>query len=71
MERQTKEEFLSYIRLVPERSFVSTDLGSAGLPDPVTGMGMCIEEMASSDVPQQEIAMLVRKNPAWLLNLTE
>ena len=71
MERQTKEEFLSYIRLVPERSFVSTDLGYAGLPDPVTGMGMCIEEMASSDVPQQEIAMLVRKNPAWLLNLTE
>ena len=37
MERQTTEEFTGYVRLVPERSFVSTDLGSAGMPDPIAG----------------------------------
>lgn len=70
MERQTTEEFLSYVRLVPERSFVSTDLGSEGLPDPIEGMRMCIEEMVSSDVPQQEIDLLVRLNPARLMKIS-
>lgn len=70
MERQTIEEFLSYVRLVPERSFVSTDLGSEGLPDPIEGMRMCIEEMVSSDVPQQEIDLLVRLNPARLMKIS-
>lgn len=67
MVRQTAEEFADYVRLVPERSFVSTDLGSAGMPEPIEGMRMCIKEMMNSGIPQQTIDLLVRRNPAWLI----
>jgi hypothetical protein len=69
MPRQIPEEFVSYIRLVPERSFVSTDLGARGMPEPVDGMRMCVEEMIQSGVPQQEIDLLIRTNPAKLLGI--
>lgn len=69
MERQTTVEFLSYVRLMPERSFISTDLGSAGLPDPITGMRMCIEEMVSYGIPKHTIDLQVRRNPAWLIKM--
>lgn len=68
-EKQPAEEFAAYVRLVPERSFVSTDLGAAGLPDPITGMKQCIMEMAASGIPQKDIDLLVRTNPSRLLNL--
>lgn len=67
MVRQTAEEFADYVQLVPERSFVSTDLGSAGMPEPIEGMRKCIKEMMNSGIPQQTIDLLVRKNPAWLI----
>lgn len=69
MERQTTEEFTGYVRLVPERSFVSTDLGSAGMPDPIAGMRRCIEEMTVSGIPQRVIDLQVRTNPTRLLGL--
>jgi hypothetical protein len=69
MDRQTPEEFASYLRLAPERSFVSTDLGAQGMPEPVDGMRMCVEEMIQSGIPQHEIDLLVRTNPAKLLSL--
>lgn len=69
MERQSAEEFADYVRLVPERSFVSTDLGSARMPDPLEGMRSCIEEMIASGISQQIIDLQVRTNPAWLIGL--
>ena len=68
-ERQPVEEFINYVRLAPERSFVSTDLGSAGMPEPIEGMRRCIEEMTVSGVSQREIDLQVRVNPAKLLGL--
>lgn len=67
--RQTGEEFLNYVRLVPERSFITTDLGQPGMPDPIDGMRTCIKELQSAGVPQRTIDILVRKNPAYLLGL--
>ncbi|MGN1263785.1 MAG: DUF6282 family protein [Prevotella sp.] len=69
MERQTAEEFARYVRLFPERSFVSTDLGSAGMPEPIAGMRQCIEEMTASGISQGVIDQQVRTNPARLLGL--
>lgn len=68
-ERQSAEEFLNYVRLVPERSFITTDLGQPGMPDPIDGMRTCIKELQSAGVPQRTIDILVRKNPAYLLGL--
>lgn len=69
MPRQSAEEFAEYVRLVPERSFVSTDLGAEGMPEPVEGMKRCIEEMVAHGIPQRVIDLQVRKNPAWLVGL--
>lgn len=69
MERQSDREFADYVRLTPERSFVSTDLGSAGMPEPIEGMRQCIEEMIASGISQQLIDFQIRMNPIELLGL--
>lgn len=69
LERQSAEEFASYVALAPERSFVSTDLGSMGLPEPLAGMRLCLDEMEAAGLPERDIDLLVRTNPAGLLGL--
>ena len=68
-ERQSAEEFLNYVKTAPERSFISTDLGQRGNPDPLDGMKTCIEELAAAGVPQRDIGLMVRTNPARLIGL--
>ncbi len=68
-ERQSAEEFLNFVRIVPERAFISTDLGQLGNPNPIDGMRLCIEELLKSGVPQSDVDLLVRRNPARLMNL--
>lgn len=67
--RQPIEEFVSFVRLAPERSFISTDLGQAVMPHPVAGMRHCMEELLRAGVPQKEVNLLVRENPAYLIGL--
>lgn len=69
MKRQTAEELAGYVGLVPERSFVSTDLGSAGMPEPIVGMRECVKEMIASGISQRIIDLQVRSNPTRLLGL--
>lgn len=68
-ERQSAEEFLNFVRIAPERAFISTDLGQLGNPNPIDGMRLCIEELLKSGVPQRDVDLLVRRNPAVLMNL--
>lgn len=68
-ERQSREEFLNYVRTVPERSFISTDLGQQGNPNPIEGMRTCIRELQSAGIPQKDIDRMVRHNPAYLIGL--
>ena len=68
-ERQSHEEFLDYVRTIPERSFISTDLGQQGNPSPITGMRTCIRELSGAEIPQRDIDLLVRINPAHLIGL--
>lgn len=68
-ERQSREEFLDYVRTIPERSFISTDLGQQGNPNPITGMRTCIRELSGAEISQRDIDLLVRTNPAHLIGL--
>ena len=68
-ERQSHEEFLTYARTVPERSFITTDLGQQGNPNPVDGMRICIRELIDSGISPKDIDRMVRNNPAHLVGL--
>ena len=68
-QRQSIEDFASFVRIDPTRSFISTDLGQAVMPHPVEGMRDCIVKLQSVGISQSDIDLLVRSNPAWLIGL--
>lgn len=68
--RQSIEEFASFVRIDPSRSFISTDLGQAVMPHPIEGMRDCILKLQAESISQNDIDLLVRRNPAWLIGLT-
>ena len=49
-QRQGIEEFASFVRIDPNRSLVSTDLGQAVLPHPIEGTRVCILKLQSAGV---------------------
>ena len=67
--RQSIGEFVSFVSIDPSRSFISTDLGQAVMPHPIEGMRDCILKLQAAGVPQGDIDLLVRRNPAWLVGL--
>lgn len=68
-ERQSMADFAAFARIDPSRSFISTDLGQAVMPHPVEGMRDCILKLQAEGMPQGDIDLLVRRNPAWLIGL--
>lgn len=70
-ERQTAERFAEFIRIAPERSFITTDLGQAVMPHPVEGMRRCITDLLEAGFAGAEIDRLVRTNPAYLIGLND
>ena len=56
---------------IPERSFISTDLGQRGNPNPIDGMRTCIHELLNAGIPQKSIDLMVRSNPAHLIGLNQ
>ena len=68
-ERESARDFMNYVSVAPERSFISTDMGQANMPDPSEGMRACIGELLDGGVPQHVVDTLVRRNPAHLLGL--
>ena len=64
-----KSEFVSFVKLIPERSFVITDIGQVGFPNPVDVMQSFIDMMLGNGVSEKEVNLLVRENPALLLGL--
>ena len=68
-ERQTAERFAAFVRVAPERSFITTDLGQAVMPHPVEGMRQCINDLLEAGFAGTEIDRLVRTNPAYLIGL--
>lgn len=68
--RMSDKTFADFVRISPERSFITTDLGQTGMPHPIDGMRQCIEALLHNGLTQSEINMLVRHNPSWLVGLT-
>lgn len=68
--RQSIEEFTQLIRIAPERSFISTDLGQAVMPHPITGMRHCITHLIEAGLSHNDVDCLVRRNPAYLIGLS-
>lgn len=68
-ERQSIKEFADFVRIDPTRSFISTDLGQAAMPHPIEGMKDCILKLQSEGISQNDIDLLVRHNPAWLIGV--
>lgn len=69
MERQSVREFIDFVSVVPERSFISTDLGQVGLPNPLDGMKACVTALRDGGVMQADLDRLLRSTPAWLVGL--
>jgi hypothetical protein len=67
--RMSDEDFVAYAKLVPERSFVTTDLGQVNMPHPLDGMRLCIAALLKGGVPQRDVDLLARSNPAKLMGL--
>ncbi|WP_394678701.1 DUF6282 family protein [uncultured Sphingobacterium sp.] len=67
--RMTDEEFLSFVRINPQRSFITSDLGQVGMPHPIDGMNDCIRTLQKGGISQQDIDLLLRRNPAMLVGL--
>ena len=67
--RQSIDDFLSFVKIDPTRSFISTDLGQAVMPHPVQDMKDCILKLQDGGISQGDIDLLVRKNPSWLLGI--
>lgn len=68
-ERMSDAEFVAYAKIVPERSFITTDLGQVDMPHPLEGMRMCIGTLLRGGVPRKDVDMMVRANPAMLMGL--
>jgi hypothetical protein len=66
----TKEYLVEMIRKVgAEHTILASDLGQTGRVTPVEGLRNCIEEMLEMGIKDEEIDLMLRKNPAKLLNL--
>jgi Family of unknown function (DUF6282) len=67
--RMSDAEFVAYVTVAPERSFITTDLGQIGMPNPLDGMRMCIAAMQKAGVPQKAVNAMVRTTPAMLMGV--
>lgn len=68
-ERQSAKAFVDFIRISPERSFISTDLGQSAMPHPIAGMRQCLTDLQEAGFTSAEINRLLRDNPAMLVGL--
>ncbi len=68
-QRQSIKQFTAFTTIDPSRSFISTDLGQSVMPHPIDGMRDCILNLQSEGVSQNDIDLMVRHNPAWLIGL--
>ena len=62
-------DFASFARIVPEHTFISTDMGQAGLPTPLEGMRATILSLLKAGFSRTQVDTMVKINPARLMGL--
>lgn len=65
--RMSNEEFSNFAKINPQRSFITTDLGQTGMPNPIDGMAKCIDALIENGLNQKDIDLLVKENPKKLI----
>ncbi len=68
-ERMSDEEFINFVKINPERSFITTDLGQPGMPNPIEGMLKCINTLITGGITEKEINLLLKTNPYKLVTI--
>jgi len=65
-----KDYLVEMIRRVgAERTTIGSDLGQKGNPYPVEGLKACIRDLLELGIKDEEIDLILRKNPAKLIGL--
>ena len=69
--KREPEEIAGNIKKVgAHRCTLGTDFGQLFNPDPIDGMRVFVQTMMKCGITLEEIDLLIRKNPAWLVGLT-
>lgn len=61
--------FADFARIAPERTFISTDMGQAGLPSPLEGMRSAIQSLLKAGLSRAQVDTMTKTNPAKLIGL--
>ncbi len=66
----TTEYLIEMIRTVgPERTIISSDLGQTTQPYPVEGLARVMRTLLDNGIKEDEVDLMFRKNPAFLLGI--
>lgn len=65
----SETSFADFARIAPERTFISTDMGQAGLPDPLEGMRTATLPLLKAGLTRAQGDTMTKTNPALLLGL--
>lgn len=61
--------FINFAQITPERTFISTDMGQAGLPNPLEAMRSTICSLVNAGVSRAQVDTMTKTNPAYLIGL--
>ncbi len=63
------QTLLEYVNICPERTFLTSDLGTAGLPFPDQAMLSFMRLLSERGVSQKHIDAMAKDIPAMLMNV--
>lgn len=67
--RQSLQEATEILRVAPERTFITTDLGQVGMPRPVAGMRQARNELLKVGFSAASLKSMLSDTPAYLIGL--
>lgn len=67
--RQNLQEATEILRVAPERTFITTDLGQVGMPRPVAGMRQARNELLKAGFSAASLKSMLSDTPAYLIGL--
>ena len=67
--RQSLQEATAILRVAPERTFITTDLGQVGMPRPVEGMRLARNELLKAGFDSSSLRSMLCSVPSYLIGL--
>ena len=67
--RQSLQEATAILRVAPERTFITTDLGQVGMPRPVEGMRLARNELLKAGFDSSSLSSMLCSIPSYLIGL--